>query len=211
MMHAIKSGLNNFNLANISLKRDTNPVLPSKLKILLHNKKGCKDMYKLLIKKTITPKAQIKFSKLGLGNSPNQWKKHYSLTQTITTDTTLIWYQYQILHRILATKELLYKMKYVDSDLCDFCNQDTETIEHLLYECDIVKVLWRDTERWIKNTTGQNTTFTKNTIIFGMENDKDNTVPNWLILNIKYEIFKSKQQKRKPNILAIQNVIKKKL
>ena len=50
--------------------------------------------------------------------------------------------QYKILMRYVATNYLLYKMKKVLSQTCSFCMLEPETIEHLFFDCILVKNIW---------------------------------------------------------------------
>ena len=50
--------------------------------------------------------------------------------------------QYKILHRIIGTKYLLYKMRKVPNMTCEFCNMYIESIEHLFFYCYVVKNFW---------------------------------------------------------------------
>ena len=44
--------------------------------------------------------------------------------------------------RFTPTNNLLYKMKTICSPTCNFCNLETETIEHLFFDCTHVKDIW---------------------------------------------------------------------
>ena len=48
-----------------------------------------------------------------------------------TNASHLQWFQYDILHHILPTNSRLYKMGYVDSDMCNYCLKDKESVVHL--------------------------------------------------------------------------------
>ena len=58
--------------------------------------------------------------------------------------------QYRFIHHRVATKYELLKMNLVESDKCAFCN-NTETIEHLLYNCEKSKAIWYKVENWIRS------------------------------------------------------------
>ena len=42
-------------------------------------------------------------------------------------------------------------LRIIDSNLCSFCNQQPESIEHLFIHCEFVKDLWNDLKRWMFN------------------------------------------------------------
>ena len=51
-----------------------------------------------------------------------------------TTNTKLRWFQFRINNRILCTNKFLYRIRKSDNQLCTFCSEEEETIEHLLWE-----------------------------------------------------------------------------
>ena len=50
-------------------------------------------------------------------------------------------YNFKLLHGILPCNKNLHKWKLRDDNCCDVCDQ-TQTIEHLLFDCRYVKPLW---------------------------------------------------------------------
>ena len=73
-----------------------------------------------------------------------EWEKIYLLPFKTTLDSKLREFQYKILNRILYTNKMLFKFKKVDSPLCDFCEKELETIEHLFFHCTKVCTFWDD-------------------------------------------------------------------
>jgi hypothetical protein len=61
------------------------------------------------------------------------------------------WFQIRIVHRIIATNVILKEMGVTTSDKCSFCNPWLkDSIVHLLWNCDIVKIFWQSFETsWI--------------------------------------------------------------
>ena len=73
------------------------------------------------------------------------WEKIYLLPFKTTLDTELREFRYIILNRILYTNKMLFKfIRKVDSLLCDFCEKELETIEHLFFHCRKVCAFWDD-------------------------------------------------------------------
>ncbi len=54
------------------------------------------------------------------------------------------WCNSKIIHYITATRDKLFWWNIVDSDICTFCNEEIETLPHLLIECEAVKLSWID-------------------------------------------------------------------
>ena len=197
------------NIQNVII---TNPIFPFKLQLFLITTKGCKEMYNILNKSTIIPTAQTKYSNLGYMLSAQEWRNVYKIPFQCLKDPTLLWFQYRILHRIITTNTFLYKIKYIESNICDLCHSQPETLEHLFFDCPKVLDVWKETELWIQDK-GEHINFDKQTVLFGIFNSKGNktTFANWLIINVKYYIYVSKMQKIKPSIYALLNIIKDKI
>ena len=60
----------------------------------------------------------------------------------------MIWLQFKIINKILRTRALPYKMSITDNPLCSFCNQESEDLQHLFFECDQVLQLWNTLYNW---------------------------------------------------------------
>jgi hypothetical protein len=65
----------------------------------------------------------------------------FSLPFKISNDSGLQWFQYRINHRIIATNSLLLKMKLKDNELCSFCKNEIESLEHMFWFCPIINNL----------------------------------------------------------------------
>jgi hypothetical protein len=61
-------------------------------------------------------------------------KETYSLPFITTKSSKLQWFQYRIIHRILGTNSLLYKISKKPNDKCSFCSE-VERIEHIFWSC----------------------------------------------------------------------------
>jgi hypothetical protein len=68
------------------------------------------------------------------------WNHIFGMPFSITKDSTLQWFQFRIIHRIIGTNYLLYQINYKSSAECSFCHSVTETIEHIFWECKYVKM-----------------------------------------------------------------------
>jgi hypothetical protein len=71
----------------------------------------------------------------------SSWKTNYNFVFKCTKDTYIQWLQSRIIHRILPTNSLLKKMNIADSDLCSFCGSNEETLNHLFWDCVMIKPL----------------------------------------------------------------------
>ena len=67
---------------------------------------------------------------------------YYLLPLQTTWRVKLRKFQYKILHRILPTKGLFFKMKTATEDKRSFCHTGGETLEHLFAERDVSQSYW---------------------------------------------------------------------
>ena len=82
-------------------------------------------------------------------------------------------------------------------DTCSLCNEVTETILHLFWDCEVSKQFWIELRRYINNRCGLNikewNTFE---IIFGSRNL--DTVTNLILLQAKLFLYYNKMKKQRP-------------
>ena len=77
------------------------------------------------------------------------WKRLYSLAFKTTLDTKLREFQYKLLNLIVFTYKKLYQFKMVESPLRAFCNEEEESLEHLLYFCKSSTFFWKELLSWL--------------------------------------------------------------
>jgi hypothetical protein len=178
--------------------------------MLLKSKTGSKDMYKLLNYEAVTPTSQIRYRNQGFAFNSKEWEKYYIVPFICVKDTTLIWFQYRIIHQILTTNTFLYKIKYIETNECTFCKNSPETLAHLFYNCNKVKDMWHAVANWVLNKKGIHMKLNKTVILFGLTDKTKDVFLNWLLINIKYYIYKTKIEKRELNIVAVKNTLQNK-
>ena len=173
------------------------PFLPISMAIFYFNKKGCKDMYNVLInRKKETSTSILKWNENGYRFTASEWSKIFELPFKVTQESKLHWLQFQILHRLIPTNQYLHKLKLKTSPTCSFCKNDIESIEHLFIECPLVRKIWDDIEEWLLNKFRISVTFDKPSILFGKYKKKNMyKVHNLLSLIIKHYIFSCKYKK----------------
>ncbi|KAH3799540.1 hypothetical protein DPMN_153150 [Dreissena polymorpha] len=88
-----------------------------------------------------TPCTQTTFQIL-FGEKELNWKHIFTMPYKATIESTLINFQYKYIHRIIAANKYLFKCKLSNSNLCDFCSENIETIEHLFWECKHTQPIW---------------------------------------------------------------------
>ena len=123
-----------------------------------------------------------------------EWEQIFSLPFRLTKNTKLQWFQFRINHKILSTNSFLQKIKLKDTNICTFCRSETETIEHILWDCEIVQALLDEFVTFCSNKIHWHISFAKKAFILGSCVKKDTVKnPYYLankILYLSYEMFK---------------------
>ena len=174
---------NDFFSFNCQRKRDIETKLKSKA------------VYKYIVQKIIATPSSENFFKSNINTNSEDFEQIYSIPFNTTIYTKLRAFQFKINHNILYTNEKLHKVKLSDSQLCTFCNTETETLEHLLVDCDKVVSIWRDIIENLLQPFGV-TNLTKSEIILGcITLAQQNSIINHIILEAKYYIYVCKLEK----------------
>ena len=120
----------------------------------------------------------------------------------LTVITKLRSFQYRLLHSAILTNIRLYYMKIKTTQLCESCNECTETYEHLFYRCKFVKRLWTYIERLT------NRHIAVKDVLLNRVDNKPSTAENTLILFTKYYVFKEKSLDKRISITSLINFLK---
>ena len=83
-----------------------------------------------------------------IGEKGNQWSDIFRIANSANRDVNMKMFQFKILHRILATNKKLKQFRIIDSDLCDFCGLETESIIHIFCECEVTTPIWQHISRY---------------------------------------------------------------
>ena len=111
------------------------------VKILCKDKKGSRTIYDVLIEnKDLTPPPRKWVNIIG-NISENEWNSYNTMTKKIK-EVKLQEFQFKVNNQKLVTKSFLLKIKKVDNDRRSFCNQESETIIHVLFLCNKLKEFW---------------------------------------------------------------------
>ena len=165
-------------------------------KVNFHNLKS-KSLYDSFVSKISSiPTAQKKYNEaFSTHTFQLDWEKIYLLPFKTTLDTKLREFQYKILNRILYTNKMLLKFKKVDSPLCDFCEKELETIEHLFFHCTKVSMFWNDLKS-VLDSFNITIRFDIMNVLFGiLDTDNISILVNYIILESKDFIYRCKLNK----------------
>jgi len=103
----------------------------------------------------------------------------------------------------------MFKFKKVDSPLCDFCEKEFETIEHLFFHCTKVCMPW-DELKGVLNSLNMLVRFDIKDVLFGiLDTDNLSILVNYILLESKYFIYRCKLNKGSLYIRLLVNEFKK--
>ena len=94
---------------------------------------GHKELYKALVtQKLDRSTAHRKYTETYNFNE-EEWTTIYQMPHTLSISNKAKELHYKIVHGYVATNRLLHKMNIIDCDICDFCDQQEQTLCHLFY------------------------------------------------------------------------------
>ena len=120
-----------------------------------------------------------------------EWEEVYKRFQGCTKNTTLLWFQDKIIHRILTTNVFVSKFTN-ESPLCTFCKRHRETLLHLFFFCEEVQCIWECMERLIRNRLQVTVTLNKVNVLLGIANDTQSPIDAEKALAIQRAILLAK-------------------
>ena len=122
------------------------------------------------------------------------WKKKtFQLARTCTKSTKIIIFQFKFLHRRLPTNSFLHKIAIKDNDLCTFCQEETDTLLHLFWQCKVTSLFWGTFFQWLQSCSLiQKGNHLVMTTALGLKPDSSNTKLqiNFSCLMSRYHIWK---------------------
>ena len=155
----------------------------------------------LVEKIKIAPTAESKYEEIFSAHDL-RWEQFYLLPRKATLDSKTREFQYKLLHRIIYTNKILYKMGLVPSPMCSFCGNMEESLEHLFIYCDISKHFWSSLTEWL-NEFGFDVRYLSTfDIAFGLTS-KDSLLLNHVIILGKYTIYQSRSLNIKPTLTLL--------
>ena len=104
-----------------------------------------------------------------------------------------------MLNRIKATDDLQNKMKIKDSNLCTFCEQQPETLEHWFAECRYSNQPWEEIQRYLadQGLRPAGSDFSKQEKLLG--STECDILTNQLLILTRKHIFFRKCKEMKPS------------
>ena len=203
ILNAVKQYYSKFTEHNSPKKLQYQPYFDT----LMKTTKGASPIYRKILKVDNTIHGQTKWTNI-TGISREEWKKSFRLLKSLTHDSKLRWFQFRVLHHTLSTNRSVSKFKTRQNDMCTFCHAHSETIIHLLWQCEKVKTFWTDLSNLLNRRCSNytNLSFNEYLVIFGHSNlIKTDKLCNLIIVIAKFFIYKCKV---KNSQLKINNFLK---
>ena len=136
--------------------------------------------------------------------------QHHKHIFTVTNIAKYRSFQYRILQRGLITNIHLEKWSILPSNLCSFCKEEVETVEHLLYSCPKVKEIWGQLIPFLHEEYGQQQIdLTARNVILNTIVPRKNNIINFICLITKHYIYSQRCLKGQLNVHGLKNAIKK--
>ena len=87
-----------------------------------------------------------KWAKLGekFDLKDNYITEAFLLPIRVSSEPYLRSFQYKVLNSILFTNDILFKIGYIPNPNCSFCQDTTETRNHILFSCPFSHSFWMD-------------------------------------------------------------------
>lgn len=85
--------------------------------------------------------------------------------------------------------------------LCKLCNTTTESLCHLIFECNQVRPVWQKVDNILSTITGCNSALNSEIVILGVKNEKNSIeiFCNFVVFNAKWCIWKHRNEVRYGN------------
>ena len=127
---------------------------------------------------------------LSCGIAKESLNKSYLLPFTATKEVKLAMFQYKIIHNILATNSILYKMKKVAFPACPFCPSDCQNMHHLFISCPQASSFWYKFQRWYSTVCNASLLLSEPEVLFGITRPCTHRLTlNHLIMLGKYFLY----------------------
>ena len=127
---------------------------------------------------------------LRYGFSKESLTNVYMMPLLIAQEVKLQMFQLKIIHNILPTRCSLFRAKLSESDSCQACQTEPETLPHMLFQCNITSAFWIAFQQWWFERTFQAFQLNECNVIYGWYNDTQfKDILNYVALVANYLIF----------------------
>ena len=125
------------------------------------------------------------------------------MVKKLTKSTSLISFNYRLLHRVIFLNDRLFHMALVPTQSCEFCCIEKETVLHLFVECEVTRQLWTAITEYLAINSILKPCLSPINIFTNKIVESPIHFANLLCLIAKKKIYQAKCMKTKPDINAI--------
>ena len=134
-----------------------------------------------LSKRSLPPTNKVRLNNI-FDIQEEEWINIYCLPKTVNVDHKTKELQYKILNNYLNTNARLKRIKILDDDLCSFCNEEAETLEHLFLSCAHVKKFWNEFLGWYLQFSQTEINIDYRTVVLGWRTADPPLLENFILL-----------------------------
>ena len=189
-------------------KNESSPT-PASSSCILSKPLSCKILYQELLtrQKLPCPTAEKRLEYYNFQR--DDFSKIYLLPFKATKETKLIMFQYKIIHHILFTNSLLYKLKKVSSPHCPFCPAIHQTVTHLFVECEQASIFWSEFQNWILQLCNLQLVLSPQDVIYGIirQLNRPCLALNHLIILGKYFLYVNALNTEKSTLIDFKRLV----
>ena len=130
--------------------------------------------WELMDKKIIVDNAREYWQKeLKCNIEESKWEKIRERVFSVSVLTKLREFQFRLISCKLVTNVKRAKWQKDVSEKCYYCDQESETVLHIMYDCKIIQSIWQKTWKWVTYMAGKKIQLSRYETIF---NDSTKTV-----------------------------------
>ena len=161
-----------------------------------------KYMYWKLVEKNLTPSSNVALkviweNELKITLEDQTWKHLFSEFRKIVKPAKLQYMQYKILTRSLTTNVKRNKWNPLISQKCAFCHHRDVTIEHLLWDCEIITTFREKLYRILKYLNNKDINITKQSFMLNNYEGDHKNIVNLFSIVLKQYIYATKCKEEK--------------
>ena len=162
------------------------------------------------LKQCTIPASQLYYERLLQLPNDTNWKNIWYLPFKVTVEEKVRYFQFKLLHRILPCNCFLKMINIIDDDKCHLCQQK-ETLDHMFWNCQIVKAFWAYVEIWINDTLKTSIKLDNCDVFLGFTNHSRYIVINYILYCAKLYLFNNRASMIKPDITGFKQMVDSKI
>ena len=171
---------------------------------LVGSKNFCKLAYNILIKRqaSLQQRNQGKWISHFQAYAVEEidWSETYSLLFLCTRESKLRVFQIKSIYRRISTNRYLFKFGLSSSEQCSFCENTSESLLHLVWECPKTKVFWNEVIKWLGHFSCLLTKDFSPQLCLGFVDDTTALLLHHALLIARYHIFGAKSMHHLPSL-----------